>query len=210
MEEAIIMREEDVKSLICKIPGVLSCKVRMGIDNKIEEMHVLCAIGKNTKQVVRDIQSAVNAKFDTDIDYKVISIAQIDIDNFKESRLKISGITITNLDNTIKAVVNLEHDGKFYEGCNIKIKSLSNKYRAIAEATIASVENFISIKDIFYLEGVEKQRIITEDIFLSLIGYTYKENNNIFCGCCLIKSDENEAIAKSVLDAINRIIGTIV
>lgn len=210
VEETIIMKEEDVKSLICKIPGILSCKVIMSTDNKIDELHVLCAQGKNTKQMVRDIQSAVNAKFDTDIDYKVISIAQIDIENFRESRLKISGITLTNVGNTIKTVVSLEHDGQLYEGTSTKIKSQTNKYKAIAEATIASIENFISLKDVFYLEGIEKKRIITEEAFLSIVGYTYKESNNIFCGCCLIKSDENEAIAKSILDAINRIIGTIV
>ncbi len=210
MEEVIIMKEEDVKSLVCKIPGIISCKVIMGADNKIDEMHVLCTHGKNTKQIVRDIQSAVNAKFDTDIDYKVISVAQIDVENFRESRLKIAGISITNMGNTIKTVVSLEHEGRIFEGSDVKIKSLTNKYKAIAGATIASVENFINLKDVFYLEGIEKKRIITEEVFLSVIGYTYKDNNNLFCGCCLIKSDENEAIAKSALDAINRIIGTIV
>lgn len=210
VEEVIIMKEEDVKSLVCKIPGIISCKVIMGADNKIDEMHVLCTHGKNTKQIVRDIQSAVNAKFDTDIDYKVISVAQIDVENFRESRLKIAGISITNMGNTIKTVVSLEHEGRIFEGSDVKIKSLTNKYKAIAGATIASVENFINLKDVFYLEGIEKKRIITEEVFLSVIGYTYKDNNNLFCGCCLIKSDENEAIAKSALDAINRIIGTIV
>ena len=161
VEETIIMKEEDVKSLICKIPGILSCKVIMSTDNKIDELHVLCAQGKNTKQMVRDIQSAVNAKFDTDIDYKVISIAQIDIENFRESRLKISGITLTNVGNTIKTVVSLEHDGQLYEGTSTKIKSQTNKYKAIAEATIASIENFISLKDVFYLERIEKKTIIT-------------------------------------------------
>ncbi len=217
MEEEVLkdtigvkMKEEDVKSLVKKIPGVLSCKVMMGADNKIDEMHVLCANVKNTKQIVRDIQSAVNAKFDTDIDYKVISVAQIDADSFKEGRLKISGITITNMDNTIKAAVVLEYDDNTYEGFNIKVKSLSNKYKAVAEATISAIESFINKKDIFYLEGVEKKKIVTDEVILSLIGCTYKSNNNLFCGCCLVKGDENEAIAKSVLGAINRTVGTIV
>lgn len=209
MEGYKLMLEEEIKSLICKIPGVLSCKVTMGANSKIEEIHVLCSTGKNIKQLVRDVQSAVNAKFDTDLDYKVISVAQIDIDDFKESRLKIGGITIINVDNSIKAVVDLENEGKTYEGSSIKVKSLTNKYRAIAEATIAAVEEFINAKDVFYLEGVEKAKIAGKEAFLSLIGCTYKNNDSLFMGCCLLKNDENEAVVKSVLDALNRKIGTI-
>ncbi len=209
MEEQNIVREEDIKSLICMIPDVLSCKVVMDEKNRIEDMHVLCSTGKNVKQTVRDIQSAINAKFDIDIDYKVISVAQIDVDDFKDSRIKIAGITVMNIDNTVKAVVKLENEKGSHEGSCVKVKSQSNKYKAIAEATVAAIEEYINAKDIFYLEGMEKKRISDEEVFIALVGCTYKNNNSIFCGCCLVKSDENEAVAKSVLDAINRKIGTI-
>ena len=209
VEELDIVREEDIKSLICMIPDVLSCRVIMGSNSKIEEMHVLCSTGKNIKQIVRDIQSAINAKFDIDIDYKVISVAQIDVNDFKESRLKIAGITVMNIGNSIKAVVSLENEGHFYEGSSIKVKSLSNKYKAIAEAAIAAVEEFINTKGIFYLEGIEKKKISGNEVFLSLVGCAYKNNNSVFSGCCLVKNDENESIVKSVLDALNRKIGNI-
>lgn len=207
MEGIKWVAEEDIKSLICKIPDVLSCKVMMGNDNKIEEIHVLCSTKKNIKQLVRDVQSAVSAKFNIDIDYKVISVAQIDSDDYKESRLKIGAITVMNIDKSIKAVINLENEGKTYEGSSIKVKSLTNKFRAIAEATIAAVEEFINSKDVFYLEGVEKKMIAGKEVFLSLIGCTY--NNSLLIGCCLLKNDENESVVKSVLDALNRKIGNI-
>ncbi len=203
MEELDIINEKDLKSLICMMPDVLSCKIVMEEEN-LQEIHVLCPTGKNIKQIVRDIQSAINAKFDIVIDYKIISVAQIDIDEFKDNRIKISGITVMNIDNTFKAIVNLESENKNYQGHSVKIKSTTNKYKAIAEATILAVEEYIHTKDIFYLEGIEKKKIAGEEVFLALIGCAYKNSNNLFSGCCLIKNDENDAIAKSVLDAINR------
>ncbi len=203
MEELDIINEKDLKSLICMMPDVLSCKIVMEEEN-LQEIHVLCPTGKNIKQIVRDIQSAINAKFDIVIDYKIISVAQIDIDEFKDNRIKISGITVMNIDNTFKAIVNLESENKNYQGHSVKIKSTTNKYKAIAEATILAVEEYIHTKDIFYLEGIEKKKIAGEEVFLALIVCAYKNSNNLFSGCCLIKNDENDAIAKSVLDAINR------
>lgn len=207
MEDNKLALEEDIRSLICKIPDVLSCKVMVGDNNKIEEIHVLCSMKKNIKQLVRDVQSAVSAQFDIDLDYKVISVAQINSDDYKESRLKIQAITVMNVDKSIKAVVSLENEGQVYEGSSIKVKSLSNKFRAIAEATIDAVEEFINSKEVFYLEGVEKVMIAGKDAFLSLIGCTY--NSSLLIGCCLLKSDENESVVKSVLDALNRKIRTI-
>lgn len=207
MEENKLVQEDDIRSLVCKIPDVLSCKVMIGNDSKIEEIHVLCSTKKNVKQLVRDVQSAVSAQFNIDIDYKVISVAQIDLDDYKENRLKIGAITVMNIDKSIKAVVSLEDEGKIYEGSSIKVKSLTNKFRAIAEATIAAVEEFINSKDVFYLEGAEKKVIAGKEVFLSLIGCTY--NNSLLTGCCLLKNDEDESVVKSVLDALNRKISNI-
>ena len=65
------------------------------------------------KQLVRDIQSAVSARFNLELDYKVISVAQIDENHSKDSRLKISSIGMVNMENNIKATVALDDEGKY-------------------------------------------------------------------------------------------------
>lgn len=202
--------EEEIKSLVCRIPDVLHCKVILGDNSEIQDIHVLCATGRNIKQLVRDIQSAVSAKFNIEIDYKIISVAQIEEGDYKENRLKIGSISMINMDNSLKAVVILENEGKTYEGTSIKVKSITNKYKAVAEATILGIESFINTSGIFYLEGIEKAKVTGRDFFLCLVGYTYKNTENILIGSSLIKTDENEAVAKSILDALNRTISKIV
>lgn len=205
-----LVLEEEIKSLICRIPDVLSCKVILGDKSEIQDIHVLCATGRNVKQLVRDIQSAISARFNMEIDYKIISVAQIEENEHKENRLKIGSISMMNMDNSLKATVVLENEGKAYEGTSIKVKSISNKYKAVAEATIISIEAFVNTSGIFYLEGIEKARIAGRDFFLCLVGYAYKNNENLLIGSSLIKADENEAVAKSILNALNRKISSIV
>jgi len=205
-----LMLEEEIRDLICRIPDVLSCKVILGEKNEIQDIHVLCGTGKNIKQLVRDIQSAVSARFNIEVDYKVISIAQIEESGIRDNRLKIGSIVMMNMENSLKATVILENEGKTYEGSSIKVKSISNKYKAVAEATIMAVEAFVNISGIFYLEGIEKTKIAGRDIFLCLVGYTYKNTENLLIGCGMIKTDENEAVAKSILNALNRLIGKMV
>jgi len=205
-----LVLEEEMKSLICRIPDVLSCKVILGEKNEVQDIHVLCTSGRNVKQLVRDIQSAVSARFNVEVDYKVISIAQIEENEIKDNRLKIGSIVMMNMDNSLKATVILESDGKNYEGNSIKVKSVSNKFKAVAEATIMAVESFVNTNGIFYLEGIERTRVAGRDIFVCMVGYTYKNNESLLIGCSMIKTDENEAVAKSVLNALNRLISKMV
>jgi len=205
-----VLLEEEIKDLICRIPEVMSCKVKLGDNNQIEDIYVLCTVGKNVKQLVRDIQSAVSARFNLELDYKVISVAQIDENHSKDSRLKISSIGMVNMENNIKATVALDDEGKIYEGSSIKVKSVTNKYKAVAEATIMAIEAFIDANSMFYLEGIERIRFAGIDVFLCAIGYTYKNNENLLIGSSVIKTDENEAVVKSVLDALNRLISKMV
>ena len=135
MDDNKIALEEEIKSLVCRIPDVLSCKVILGDKNEVEDIHVLCSTGRNIKQLVRDIQSAVSARFNMEIDYKVISVAQIEENEYKDNRLKIDSISMMNMDNSLKATVVLENEEKTFEGVSIKVKSTTNKYKAVAEAT---------------------------------------------------------------------------
>jgi len=210
VEDNKLVLEDEIKSLICRIPDVISCKVILGEKSEIQDIHVLCTTGRNVKQLVRDIQSAVSAKFNIEIDYKIISVAQIEESELKDSRLKIVSITMTNIGNSLKATVTLESDEKTYEGTSTKVKSVTNKYKAVAEATIKALEAFLNTDSIFYLEGLEKARITGRDFFLCLVGYTYKNNENLLIGSSLIKTDDNEAVVKSILNALNRKISSIV
>ncbi|MDD4504704.1 MAG: hypothetical protein PHS15_07755, partial [Clostridiaceae bacterium] len=164
--------QNDIQSLICKLPDIINCSVVYDEDSNIEEIHILAAVGRNIKQLVRDIQSAINAKFNIAVDYKKISIAQINEAEFKEARVRIESIAVKNIDNMIEATVVLSYDGKIYEGKSSKVKSKSNRVKAVAEATLAALESYMCISGALYLEGLESLKISGKEVYVSLIGFS--------------------------------------
>ncbi|MHB1392796.1 MAG: hypothetical protein ACYCYE_06910 [Clostridia bacterium] len=209
MDNMKISLQNDIKSLICKLPDIINCGVVCDEAGIIEEIHVLAAVGRNIKQMVRDIQSAVNAKFNIAVDYKKISIAQINEAEFKEARVRIESIAVKNVDNMIEAAVVLSYDDKIYEGKSSKVKSKSNRVKAVAEATLIALEGYIGINGVLYLEGLESIKVSGKEVYVSIVGYSKDNAEESFVGSCMISLDENESAVKAVLAAVNRKINSV-
>lgn len=208
MENIIANMSEEIKRLICKLADVKHCSVVCSQDNMVEEIHVLAGTNRNIKQLVRDIQSAINARFGINIDYKVISIAQIDENDFKETRLKLDGISVNNIKNSIEAIVTLKFDDKLFEGKSRRIKSRSNKLKAIADAAILALEDYLEIGQAFYLEDIQLVLIANRELCACVIGFALDGKEELLSGCSIVNADENESVVKAVLSAVNRKIST--
>lgn len=201
--------QNDIKVLICKLPDIMNCSVVCDEADNIEEIHILAAVGKNIKQMVRDIQSAINAKFNISVDYKKISIAQINESEYKEARVRIESIAVKNVDNMIEAVVVLTYEDKLYEGKSKKVKSKSNRAKAIAEATLSALEAYMGISSILYLEGMETIKVSGKEVYICLVGFSQDNVEESLSGCSIVSLDENESAVKAVLSAVNRKINTV-
>jgi hypothetical protein len=200
---------QEIKMLICKLSDIRHCSVVCGPSNEVEEIHVLAGINRNIKQLVRDIQSAINARFGINIDYKVISIAQINESDFKETRLQLYGISVKNIERSIEAIVTLTYEDKLYEGKITRVRSRNNKCKAIAEATLLALENYLKIGQTFYIEDARSIAIPSGELCICVIGYIFDGREELLSGCSMINADENEAVVKAVLSAVNRKISTI-
>lgn len=201
---------EDIKKLICKLADVKYCSIVCDQDDEIQEIHVLTGMKRNVKQLVRDVQSAINAKFGINIDYKIISIAQINENDLKEIRLRLNGVSVKNINNSIEASVILSYEDRVFEGKSIRIKSRNNKIKAIAEATLLAIENYLGIGQALFLEDIRVVGISNGEICTCVVGYTFFGKEELLSGCSLVNTDENEAAAKAALSAVNRKINIIV
>ena len=66
-----------LEELISSLDGVYSSKVVLSKDQVPEEIHLLASDKKSPKTITRDVQSALMAVFGVNIDYRIISIAQV-------------------------------------------------------------------------------------------------------------------------------------
>src|SRR5204862_2662202 len=68
----------DLEEALRQIPGIKAASVVTGPDAMPTEVHVLATTDKSPKQVVRDVQSLAMARYDLDIDHRIVSVVQFD------------------------------------------------------------------------------------------------------------------------------------
>ena len=119
-------------------------------DLTITELHILSNFSRTPKQIIRDIQSALMAGYDMELDHKVISVAQIEDGKVSKRsfRLKLKHIDLSMEDNKLTVTVHLSKNGKEYTGSASGGASAQNRYRLVAEATLLAVDDFLGIDPI--------------------------------------------------------------
>ena len=68
----------ELEDAIRHLPGVRAASVVTNPQAQPTEVHVLASPGKPAKQVVRDVQSLAMAKYDIDLDHRIVRVVQIE------------------------------------------------------------------------------------------------------------------------------------
>ncbi len=200
---------EEYESFIKKIPGILSSKMIVNNRGEIIELHILADTNRNPKQISRDIQSALMVKYHLPLDHKVISIAQIRDENsivHKDFRLMLKNIQITIEDSSIEVRVALAKEDKLFEGIAAGLNTTFGRFRALAEATINAVILFLNCRYVFSIIDIVKTSISDKQICVVAISHVTHQGEHFLVGSSPVRHDENEAVVKAVLDALNRLI----
>ena len=200
------MNIKEAEQLIGKLKGIISCRIKLDKKNNVEEIHILSNTVREPKQISRDVQSTLTSEYGIDVDYKKISIAQIDeeITSVNDFRLKFSTVeySITGKNATIKVI--LHKDGKYYEGEVTGVQTSYNSEKMIASATLKAVENFLGTEDMFIAEDVKTISMMDREVIVTAIIFLNDIDEQFFTGCASVNRDRKEAIVKSTLDSINR------
>ena len=71
-----VFRYEEAEELLGSLKGVLSARLVVHPDGVVEEIHVLTTDDVSPKQTVRNVESALLARYDITLDHRKISVAQ--------------------------------------------------------------------------------------------------------------------------------------
>lgn len=198
---------EAIEKYINKIDGIVSSKIITDNQSKILEVHVLSDYSRSPKQIVRDIQSCCAAVFNIQLEYKTISIVQIDSNmSGRKRRLKFNDFNVISDGHKLTVKTYLSNDGKIFEGSASGLNSPRGRYIAAAEACINAIHSFMGCEFVFHVADVQKMPIAGVDSFCVAIGYIQNDNQGTLLGSSLQKGDEYCSIMKATLDAVNRFI----
>ena len=198
----------ELEATISRLPGVQAVRIVTGPDAKPTEVHVLASRDKTPKQIVRDIQSIAMAQHDLEVDHRIISVVQFEDPDAgsgaaSANRVLIATITAqtTGLEST--ATVTLASGGTLYDGTATAPATASSRPRLIARATLNAVSALMPVGacDIEYAQIAQ---IGGREVAVSIVQVVTADGEQIVTGSALVRGDESDAVARSVLDALNR------
>ena len=207
MPPATLRLLPELEATLGRLPGVQAVRVVTGPDARPVEVHVLASRDKTPKQLVRDIQSVALAQFDLEVDHRIVSVVQFDEADtpggVSANRVLIATISaqVTGLEAT--ATVTLASGGTLYDGSATAPATSSSRPRLIARATLHAVSALMPL-GACDIEYAQIARVGGREVAVSIVQVVTPDGEQIVTGSALVRGDEADAVARSVLDALNR------
>ncbi|MGI4789196.1 MAG: hypothetical protein ACRYFS_10145 [Janthinobacterium lividum] len=204
---------EQIEDVVRQLKDVVSVRAVLGPAGRVDELHVLVNPKRAPKQVARDIESAVRAHLDFSLDYKKISIAQIQgraaLAGSGMSglpRLGFSDVSLAVTGSRAEATVRLRREDALYTGTAIGHASGYNQLRLIATAAIRAVEDRGSEDGTMVVEDLQADIPLAgrKAVVVLVSALAPPKGEELLTGSALIRQDPWKAVVNATLDAVNR------
>lgn len=203
----------DLQEVLKKIRGVLYAQVVEDDRGTIDEIHIVSNMSRSPKQVARDIESLLFARFQIRVDHKKISVAQMEITSESparaESRLSLEGFGMSIEKNKINCTVTLSHDGVKYQGVSEGLLDSQARTRGMVVATLNAVHQFLGRDDVFSLAEYKTISINDASVIMVCVHVTTALYSTMLVGTAQAEDDMLRAVVKATLSATNRKISLI-
>lgn len=210
----------ELEESLRQIAGIKAASVVTGPDAVPTEVHVLAAPGKPAKQVVRDVQSMALARYDIDIDHRIVSVVLIGDEPVDGEPLPIDGGSDASSTETVirpaiaaimvrsgggitEASVTLAAADQLFEGKAQGPAGSSHRSRIVAIATLDALGDLLG--QTCEVESASVVSTGSREIALSVLTLMVpRTGEQVLTGCAIVRGDEADAVSRSVLAALNR------
>ena len=203
---------EQIEDVVRQLKDVVSTRAVLGPSGRIDELHVLVNPKRAPKQISRDIESALRAHLDVSLDYKKISIAQIQGRTAVGGgaaglpRLRFADVSLTVTGSRGAAVVHLKREDAVYTGMATGHASSYNQMRLIATAAIRAVEDAHDQDGTMVVEDLQTDIALAghKAVTVLVSALASPKGEELLTGSALIRLDVWKAVVSATLNAVNR------
>ncbi|MHB8512425.1 MAG: hypothetical protein ACYDCC_09605 [Actinomycetota bacterium] len=201
----------EIEKALAQISGVRAARVVGAEPGRVSEIHVLAEPGRAPKQLVRDIQSAVLTGFGMSIDYRIVSVVQLD---------REPSTTVTELPRPRPILRRLSAETASFStevrvGVAVGGEELDRTMRGpataglrlVAQATVDAIGTTLRA-DAVEVESAEILNASNRQAALVVLKVMTSRGDHAVCGSALVRRDPIDAVARATLDALNRFIGS--
>ena len=198
----------EIERAICQVPGVVGARIVAGFEREVDELHVLTTVDRAPKQTVRDVQTLMMARFGVTTDHRVVSVVQIDEPQGlpSSSRVVIDRVGISQSDVTVTVEVSVRDGDETLSGSGEGPATAAGQRRATARATLEALRSLLDDDHAVELEGTDVTQIQGRNVAITLVHFRTRRGELTVAGSALVRDSEPDAVARSVLDALNRTI----
>lgn len=209
---AEVVRVEDIEDLISRLEGVISSRLAVNNWGGIEEVHVLATNDRSPKQIVRDVESTLAARWGIIIDHKKISVAQLSVSEtpswlfrLKLLQLQVSTDTMRGLTHVALTVGNPEDEMEVFSG---EARGTHTGQRPLVLACRAATEAMNQAIDPdyrFHFHAATLVHLDGHDLVVCVFSFISPRGSEVLLsGSSLVRNDPIEAAVRASLDAANR------
>ena len=199
---------EDIESALSRIPSVTAARVVTGAAGRIAEVHVLARRDRAPKQLVRDVQSVVLASFGLELDYRTVSVVQLDDpliegDFAQQPRVALVRLASEARGNSTEITVQVSAGGREHVG---KVSGPgSSGMRLVARAVVQAVDGLIgdSALDVDFADVLPAGEY---SVAVAVLRLATSKGDQVVSGSAVVRKDGNDAMARASLSALNRLL----
>jgi len=205
---------EQIEDVVRQLKDVISTRAILGPSGRIDELHVLVNPKRAPKQISRDIESALRAHLDVSLDFKKISIAQIQGRAVIGGaggpaglpRLRFADVSLSVTGSRAEAVVHLNRGDSIYTGMATGHASSHNQMRLIAAAAIRAVEDSHDQDGTMVVEDLQTEVALAghKAVTVLVSALTSIKGEELLTGSALVRHDAWKAVVNATLNAVNR------
>lgn len=199
-----------VEAAVTSVPGVLGARLVAGFERQVDELHVLTVVDRSAKQTVRDVQTVLMARFGIPTDHRVISVVQLEEGRglpAPASRQVIEQVGVVRSGTTVEASVVLKDADVAHRGSAVGIASPTGRHRSVANATLAALRPLLADATLVELEGIDLIEVGGHQVAVVVLQVRAARTDLRLSGTALVNDSADDAIARSILDALNRTLG---
>lgn len=192
---------------INRVKGVYASRVVLNGPTEILEVHVVGSPDRNPKQIVRDIESLLFVNFGLRLDYRRVSLVQLEEERIFPSvgpRPQLVSVSCHTDSPQATVEVHLENDKVFYTGVAQGAVDSADTSHLAALATLRALEQVVGRSNFFHLEGVQEFTFGEQSIVVVFISLMFPGVKEALLGTSFVRDDIVEACARATLDSINR------
>lgn len=210
---------EEVEDLIRRLPAVQAVRVVVSDWGAIQEIHVLAGNERPAKQIVRDVESSLMARWGLVIDHKCISVAQLVPREPPPLALRVRLLDVQILNDRLRHLARVRvRLGLLDEAASEPSFSCEGSaeggelppavWFAAAAATVNALNQMVDPGWQFAARGAACLEVGGEQVAVVCLGALAPGGEEeSLAGAAVVRGEKAEAVVRAVLSAVNRRLG---